>query len=205
MVDLTHPVLIGTAAAILVYVYLLRSRKRLGYWIEVWISWIPGLARRPRQPASRTPPRSLSPAKLISPSIPLGFWDAFPPSCRETLEAVAPKSPEARRKYLIPRDVDQATFEKNLISFTTNFATCGPFMYTPTRISTDEIKALGDFPDYAGLSGVPLPEAYREFRIESALPRPYRPLRWAYHQTMCMFDLTFLKRKPNLAGLFFLT
>lgn len=50
----------------------------------------------------------------------------------------------------------------------------------------EEIKALGDFPDYSKISGVLLPKAYKEFDIEKARPRPYRPFRWAYHQTMCM-------------------
>lgn len=59
-------------------------------------------------------------------------------------------------------------------------------LYTPTGFSIAEIKALGDFPDYAALSGIPLPEVYEGFEIEKALPRPYRPFRWAYHQTMCM-------------------
>jgi hypothetical protein len=58
-------------------------------------------------------------------------------------------------------------------------------MFTPCEFSTEEIKALGDFPDYVTLSGVPLPEAYPEFDINKAKPRPYRPFRWNYHQTMC--------------------
>jgi hypothetical protein len=57
--------------------------------------------------------------------------------------------------------------------------------YTPTEFSKAEIETLRDFPDYATLSGVPLPQAYEEFKIEEAQPRPYRPFRWAYHQTMC--------------------
>ena len=56
--------------------------------------------------------------------------------------------------------------------------------YTPTRFSTAEIKALGNFPDYDILSGIPLPKPYAEFDPTKALPRPYRPFRWAYHQTM---------------------
>jgi len=48
-----------------------------------------------------------------------------------------------------------------------------------------EIAAYGDFPDYASLSGVPLPSEYKGFDITKALPRPYRPFRWVYHQTMC--------------------
>jgi hypothetical protein len=48
-----------------------------------------------------------------------------------------------------------------------------------------EIAEYGDFPDYASLSGVPLPSEYKGFDITKALPRPYRPFRWVYHQTMC--------------------
>lgn len=56
---------------------------------------------------------------------------------------------------------------------------------TPTGFTVEEIEALGNFPDYATLSGVPLPAAYNNFDIDTALPRPYRPFRWEYHQTMC--------------------
>lgn len=56
---------------------------------------------------------------------------------------------------------------------------------TPTGFTVEEIEALGNFPDYATLSGVPLPAEYTSFDIETALPRPYRPVRWEYHQTMC--------------------
>lgn len=58
-------------------------------------------------------------------------------------------------------------------------------LLTATGFSVDEIRALGDFPDYATLSDVPKPAAYEGFDIAKALPRPYRPFRWAYHQTMC--------------------
>lgn len=54
--------------------------------------------------------------------------------------------------------------------------------------SNKEIEAYGDFPDYAMLSGVRLPDPYPEFNIEKALPRPYRPFRWNYHQTMGMLS-----------------
>lgn len=186
MISLAHPFLVGTLAVILVYFYWAKTKRRWRSPSDVVAAWIPVAARGRRVPISSTPPRSLSPPKAISPTIPLGFWDAFPPSGREALAAVAAKLPEAQKRKLAVRDVDQATFEKNLIPFTADFATCGPATYTPTRLSTDEIKALGDFPDYAELSGVPLPKAYEGFRIETALSRPYRPLRWAYHQTMCM-------------------
>ncbi|RPB24237.1 hypothetical protein L211DRAFT_752249, partial [Terfezia boudieri ATCC MYA-4762] len=48
---------------------------------------------------------------------------------------------------------------------------------------------LGLYPDYAALSGVPWPEACVDFDPQRALPRPYRPFRWPYHQTMTMSKL----------------
>lgn len=56
------------------------------------------------------------------------------------------------------------------------------------NLSRKEIEAYGDFPDYAMLSGVRLPDPYPEFNIETALARPYRPFRWSYHQTMGMLS-----------------
>ena len=41
-------------------------------------------------------------------------------------------------------------------------------------------------PDYAKLTGVPVPRPLYHFDIDRAKPRPYRPFRWEYHQTMCM-------------------
>ncbi|RDA94756.1 hypothetical protein CP533_6769 [Ophiocordyceps camponoti-saundersi (nom. inval.)] len=49
-----------------------------------------------------------------------------------------------------------------------------------------EVRALGNFPDYAKLSGVRLPFPIDDFEVEKAVPRPYRPFRWPYHQTMGM-------------------
>ncbi|UPL02048.1 hypothetical protein LCI18_012982 [Fusarium solani-melongenae] len=56
---------------------------------------------------------------------------------------------------------------------------------TATGFSKADIDALGNFPDYAALSGVRLPHPYPEFDIDKAKARPYRPVRWVYHQTMC--------------------
>lgn len=58
--------------------------------------------------------------------------------------------------------------------------------YTPTGFSTQEIRALGRFPDYSTLSGVRDPRPYgAHFDIAKARFRPFRPFRWGYHQTMC--------------------
>lgn len=67
--------------------------------------------------------------------------------------------------------------------------------------SDKEIETYGDFPDYATLSGVRLPDPYLEFNIEKALPRPYRPLRWSYHQTMGMLSTTTLLSTPPVTCL----
>ena len=57
--------------------------------------------------------------------------------------------------------------------------------FTPTGFTVEEIKALGNFPDYATLSGVPLPAPYTDFDIKTAMSRPYRPFQSSNHQTMC--------------------
>ncbi|KIY43659.1 hypothetical protein FISHEDRAFT_68068 [Fistulina hepatica ATCC 64428] len=41
-------------------------------------------------------------------------------------------------------------------------------------------------PNYAKLTGVPLPTPLPDFDISKARPRPYRPFRWAYHQHMSL-------------------
>ncbi|EWC44516.1 hypothetical protein DRE_06688 [Drechslerella stenobrocha 248] len=62
-----------------------------------------------------------------------------------------------------------------------------PLAHKPLRTFTPaEIAALGRFPNYAALTGVPLPAAYSNFDISRAKPRPYRPFRWPYHQTMAL-------------------
>ena len=114
------------------------------------------------------------------------YKDILPPSSREALPLAAKSLPEAQRINLSGREVNQAEFKKNVIPFTANYRECGPSTFTPMEVSLEEVEALGDFPDYASLSGFPLPEAYKEFDITKAIPRPYRPFRWAYHQTMCM-------------------
>ncbi|KAF2836810.1 hypothetical protein M501DRAFT_939190 [Patellaria atrata CBS 101060] len=131
--------------------------------------------KRRRDSGSRTPPRSLSPEKKGSQEPPSpDYSDTLPPSRRFTLDSIpglkVPLVPEKKR--FIPLDVPYDAVDGTA--------------FTATGFSTDDIKALGDFPDYATLSGVPLPEPYPEFDITTAKPRPYRPLRWAYHQTMSL-------------------
>ena len=164
---------------------------------ESIFAWIPVAPRGRRISTSKTPPRSLSPEKKVPNNgpAPVDYKDVFPPSSRETLAKAAETLSPSQKKQLLGRTVDEAEFKKNLIPFTTDYRECGPSTYTANEISVEEIKALDDFPNYAELSGVSLPEAYKEFKIETAVARPYRPLRWAYHQTMCtLFPLDMLSR-----------
>ena len=154
-------------------------------------SWAPAVARGRRISSANTPPRSLTPEKKVPNNAPppADYKDIFPPSSREALLKLAESLSTSQKKKIGVQEVNQEEFTKNIVPFEADYRECGPSTYTPMEISMAEIKALGDFPDYSKLSGVPLPEAYKKFEIEKALPRPYRPFRWAYHQTMCMISL----------------
>lgn len=189
---------IGVMVAAMLVMFMTKEQR--DDLLDYGISCMPTLARERRISSSKTPPRSVSPEKKVpnnGPS-PVDYKDIFPPSCRDCLAHVAERFPPAQRERLRAGQVDPADFRKGLIPFAADYRECGPSTYTPTEFSVDEIKALGDFPDYAELSGVPLPDAYRQFQIETALPRPYRPFRWAYHQTMCTsFRPTLGARSPD--------
>ncbi|KAB5549593.1 hypothetical protein GE09DRAFT_1241222 [Coniochaeta sp. 2T2.1] len=59
--------------------------------------------------------------------------------------------------------------------------------YTLTGFSTQEIRALGRFPDYSVLSGVRHPRPVDpSFELSKATFRPFRPFRWNYHRTMSL-------------------
>lgn len=176
---------ICTLLSVVSLLFLTRQQR------ETLFGYLSVSARGRRISTSKTPPRSVSPETKVpnngSPQV--DFKDAFPPSHREALARAAETLSAEQRKKLIGRAVDAGEFKKGIIPLAADYRDCRASTYTPTEISIEEVKALGDFPDYAALSGVPLPEAYKEFRIETALPRPYRPFRWAYHQTMCMLAL----------------
>ena len=182
--------LIYLAVAVLVsniVLLILSKTQRRSLYASV-SSWAPVVSRGRRNSSANTPPRSLTPEKKVPNNAPPSaeYKDIFPPSSREGLLRLAESSPALQKKRIGIREVDQKEFMKNIIPFEADYRECGPSTYTPMEISMAEIHALGEFPDYSKLSGVPLPEAYKEFAIEKALPRPYRPFRWAYHQTMCM-------------------
>ncbi|KAA6411510.1 MAG: putative alpha-mannosyltransferase [Lasallia pustulata] len=154
-------------------------------------TWISTSPRGRRASTAKTPPRSLSPETKVPSNgpAPVAYNDIFPPSSREALAKAAATLPPAQRGKLKGLEVSQVEFKKNIIPWAANYQECGPSTYTPMEISIEEVKALGDFPDYAELSGVPLPEEYEEFDMEKAKSRPYRPFRWAYHQTMSLTRL----------------
>ncbi|KAI2733895.1 hypothetical protein CBS147332_910 [Penicillium roqueforti] len=133
---------------------------------------------------SQTPPRSFSPEKkaATSPTSPSSYDNVLPPQRRHTL---ADLNCDATPR----RDVHEEEVRRNILPMSADYMTSPSDKYTPMGFSVAEVKQLGDFPDYATLSGVPLPSPYPEFNIDKALPRPYRPFRWAYHQTMSLTKL----------------
>jgi hypothetical protein len=141
-----------------------------------------------RASTANTPPRSLSPDKKEpknSPPSSSEYVTAFPPLNRDLLEQVVAALPEEQRQAAGDLSFDEQNWTKSVMGFEEDYRTCDPSKYVYTGNSVREIRALGDFPDYSTLSGVPLPEAYPEHDVNRAIPRPYRPFRWAYHQTMC--------------------
>lgn len=149
---------------------------------------------RRRTSGAKTPPRSFSPGKEKKASRPEEsvpaplhhYIDTFPPSRREVLATLAETASAADKKILIGPEPTKDFLRDAALPTTRSYDLQNESpKYTPTGFSTEEIKAMGDFPAYDILSGVPLPEAYEDFDPIKALPRPYRPFRWAYHQTMC--------------------
>lgn len=113
------------------------------------------------------------------------YADVFPPHRRATLAQLHPQALQGPGRSLaelsrLPPDYTKLTPDKSIAD--------GDDLLkhtTATGFTVEEIKRLGDFPDYATLSGIPLPSPYTTFDIERAMARPYRPFRWPYHQTMC--------------------
>ncbi|KAJ5586287.1 hypothetical protein N7450_006074 [Penicillium hetheringtonii] len=140
--------------------------------------------RSRKDSTAKTPPRSISPDKkqANSTSSPQSYNHALPPSRREALL-------RQKRAVIRWKAVDESEMRQNILPMTKDYRTSPGHLYTPTGFSIDDVKALGDFPDYATLSGVPLPQPYPEHQLDKALPRPYRPFRWSYHQTMSLTKL----------------
>lgn len=90
------------------------------------------------------------------------------------------------------------TPSRTIFSATEKAPETRPIELPVTDRTPEQIAAYGDFPDYASLSGVRQPVPYTGFDIAQALPRPYRPFRWEYKQTMSIafFDIIY---NQNLA------
>ncbi|KAI9789367.1 MAG: hypothetical protein M1833_002426 [Piccolia ochrophora] len=142
--------------------------------------------RRRRTSGSATPPQSFTPDKKGA--VVQDWREVFPPSRRASLAQV-PAFTEEQKKILKVSPPSPGQIKQAIAPLMTPLEDLTSPAYTPTEFSTEDIKALGDFPDYAQLSGVPLPEPYHEFDISKAKPRPYRPFRWPYHQTMSLTKL----------------
>ncbi|OTB00925.1 hypothetical protein M426DRAFT_323914 [Hypoxylon sp. CI-4A] len=95
----------------------------------------------------------------------------------------------AQRQALGDLSFDADKCAQSLLGLEEDYQTADDSKYSYTGFSVQEIKALGDFPDYSTISDVPMPQPYPEFDIDRAKPRPYRPFRWAYHQTMSLTKL----------------
>ncbi|KAI3324306.1 alpha-1,2-mannosyltransferase [Xylariaceae sp. AK1471] len=114
---------------------------------------------------------------------------SFPPSQRDLLKKVISTLLPTQQKALGDLSFTQKTFECSLLRFEEDYSTADDSKYVYSGFSIREMKALGDFPDYSTLSDVPMPQPYLDFDINKAKPRPYRPFRWPYHQTMSLTKL----------------
>lgn len=176
-----HFLLVGIVLAIICCIYLTIS-KRQRRALLTNLNW-----RGRRDSSANTPPRSLSPEKKVPNNSPAqgDYITTFPPCRREAIASLVGTLPVEDDLKLVGYELDESIWTKTLLPFASDYMQCSDGKYTPTGISVGQIKALGDFPDYAELSGVPLPQPYHDFDINKAISRPYRPFRWAYHQTMC--------------------
>lgn len=156
------------------------------------------LSLRRRRPSSAdTPPRSFSPTQqskvkeVPSNALPTTneYVNSFPESRRHVLADLATRLSVSARSKLGDLSFDERRFPNSLLGWEEDYREADPAKFSYAGFSVQEIKALGDFPDYTTLSGVPLPEAYQGFDVDKAKPRPYRPFRWAYHQTMSLTKL----------------
>ncbi|KAI1341290.1 alpha-1,2-mannosyltransferase [Xylariaceae sp. FL0016] len=146
-----------------------------------------GLVRRPSRPSTPNLEKQTASKPLASSAQDLAA--TLPPSQRHQLKKMISTMPPHQREVMGDLSFDQARYERSLLRFGEDYRTADPSKYSFTGFSVREIKALGDFPDYSTISEVPMPEPYPEFDITKAKPRPYRPFRWAYHQTMSLTKL----------------
>lgn len=147
-----------------------------------------GLARRNASRPS-TPLLEKQPVPKPLSSSTIDLYSTLPPSQRGQLSIIAENMSPDQKEALGNLSFDMDTFAHSLLGFEEDYRTADDSKYCFSGFSVRELKALGDFPDYSVISEVPMPQPYLEFDIDRAKPRPYRPFRWAYHQTMCEYLL----------------
>ena len=186
--------LVVLLTAVTYYVQSKAQKKAIHQRIS---AWLPAVSRGRRTSTAKTPPRSLTPEKKVPDNGPPSseYRDIYPPSTRGNLpiwsQSWSSLASALRNSTSNDDTAREVVNANNIIGFEQDYRDCqsSTSTYTPMGISIAEVKALGDFPDYSKLNGVPLPQPYKEHRLEMAIERPYRPFRWAYHQTMCTFHL----------------
>ena len=186
-------ILVAIAILLTAVTYLVQTQTQKRAIQQYLASWVPNLSQERRTSTSDTPPRSLTREKKVPDNAPppSPYRDIFPPSIRGNLLALKSASKSLFSGLGTQSgkiDVDQLVTVNNVIPFEQDYREASSSTFTPMGVTVGEVKALGDFPDYSRLSSVALPEAYKEHKLATAIPRPYRPFRWAYHQTMCNFS-----------------
>ncbi|KAI8963243.1 hypothetical protein F5Y11DRAFT_164421 [Daldinia sp. FL1419] len=144
-----------------------------------------------RQDASR-PSTPLLEKQTLSKPLSSSISDlqsTFPPSQRGQLKIIVDSMSPDQREAMGDLSFKMDIFTHSLLGFEEDYRTADDSKYCFSGFSVRELKALEDFPDYSVLSEVPMPQPYLEFDIDRARPRPYRPFRWAYHQTMSLTKL----------------
>jgi hypothetical protein len=116
--------------------------------------------------------------------IPLDYKNVFPPSRREVVTRLLPAGSNTAfhdgdypsTLYTVDDPTTTDYYQRSVLKHEGFSSTL--------EFRADEIRALGDFPQYDTITGVRLPKPYHDFDYSTALPRPYRPFRWGYQQTM---------------------
>ncbi|KAK9790499.1 hypothetical protein AB5N19_03842 [Seiridium cardinale] len=111
--------------------------------------------------------------------------NVFPPSRRAALAKLLPSTKLGTKDISIP----VKELRDNQVPTTKVQPLDQKDLFTSTSLLTQEVKALGRFPDYSVLSGVPHPTPAPSFDITKAAFRPFRPFRWTYHQTMAVMKM----------------
>ncbi|KAK3374684.1 hypothetical protein B0H63DRAFT_399290 [Podospora didyma] len=106
----------------------------------------------------------------------------FPPTRRHVLSSF----PQFEKTKIQP-EILASTLKRRALTTTKKADLSKDNLYTPMGFATQEIRALGRFPDYSILTGVRHPEPCSpSWDISKAVFRPFRPFRWGYHQHMAL-------------------